>query len=91
MLPFSFSLRPPRHPLLRVICAVAGLLLLGFFAVFAVVVASVVLLGFGLRRLLTQQRGGPRPLDPQATRARDPDVIEGEFAVVRKSVDLLPR
>ena len=61
MLPFSFSLRPPRHPLLRAVVALAGLLLLGFFAAFGVVIAAFVLLGFGLRRLLVQYRGGSRP------------------------------
>ena len=91
MLPFSFSLRPPRHPLLRLVCAVAGLLLLGFFAVFGLAIAAVVVIGFGLRRILLQARGGPRPLNPQASRPRDPNVIEGEFAVVRKQPDLLPR
>ena len=53
--------------------------------------AVVVLLGFGLRRLWLQLRGGARPLDPQVGRARDPNVIEGEFAVVRKSATPLPR
>lgn len=91
MLPFSFSLRPPRHPALRTLCAVAGLVLLGFFAAFGLVLAALVVLGFGLRRLVLQHRGGPRPLDPQAARARDPRVIEGEFAVVRKPASWLPR
>lgn len=93
MLPFfSFSLRPPRHPLLRAVVALAGLLLLGFFAAFGVLVAAFVLLGFGLRRLLVQSRGGPRPLDPQAGRPVDPQVIEGEFSVVSKPhATLLPR
>ncbi len=84
MLPFSFSLRPPRHPLLRAIVALAGLLLLGFFAAFAVVIAAFVLVGFGLRRLVLQYRGGARALDPQVARRVDPQVIDGEFSVVRK-------
>ena len=91
MTPFSFSLRPPRHPLLRALLAVAGLVLLGFFAAFGVALAVVVLLGFGLRRLWLQLRGGARPLDQQVGRPRDPNVIEGEFAVVRKSPTPLPR
>lgn len=94
MLPFHFSLRPPRHPLLRAFFAVAGLVVLGFFAVFGLAIAVAVLLGFGVRRLLLQARGGPRPLDPQAGRAsrHEPQVIEGEYAVVRKPrADWLPR
>jgi hypothetical protein len=91
MLPFSFTLRPPRHPVLRAVCAVAGLLLLGFFAAFGLALAVLVLAGFGVRRLLMQSRGGPKPLNPQAAQPRDPNVIDGEFAVVRKSAPLLPR
>jgi hypothetical protein len=92
MLPFSFTLRPPRHPLLRAVLALSGLVLLGFFAAFAVVIAALVLVGFGVRRLLLQARGGARPLDPQAVRKPDPSVIDGEFSVVRKPHgSLLPR
>ena len=91
-LPFSFSLRPPRHPLLRAVVALAGLLLLGFFAAFAVVIAAFVLIGFGVRRLVLQYRGGPPSLDPQVARRVDPQVIDGEFSVVRKPhATLLPR
>lgn len=92
MLPFSFALRPPRHPLLRAALALTGLVLLGFFAAFAVVIAALVLAGFGLRRLLQQAGGGARPLDPQAVRKADPNIIDGEFSVVHKPHgDLLPR
>ncbi len=72
--------------------ALAGLVLLGFFAAFGVVIAALVLTGFGVRRLLLQYRGGPRALDPQAARPADPQVIDGEFSVVRKPhATLLPR
>ena len=87
MLPFSFSFRPPRHRLPRVLFMLAGLALLALLAVFGAMFAAVVLVGFGLRRLLMQYRGGARKLDPQA-RHVDPRVIDGEFAVVRKP---LPR
>jgi hypothetical protein len=84
MFAFSFTPRPPRHPLLRAGLALAGLVLLGFFAAFGVVIAGLVLVAFGVRRLLQTARGGARPLDPQATRPADPHVIDGEFSVVRK-------
>ena len=92
MFAFSFSTpRPPRHPLLRAALAVAGLVLLGFFAAFGVLVAGLVLVAFAARRVWMQLRGGARPLDPRAAPA-DPQVIEGEFSVVRKpGATLLPR
>jgi hypothetical protein len=88
---FSFLLHPPRHPLLRTALALAGLALLGFFAVFALIVAGGVLAAFGARRLL---RGLRRPVAGPARRAvrpADPHVIDGEFSVVRKAPPLLPR
>jgi hypothetical protein len=93
MFAFSFSTpRPPRHPLLRAGLAVAGLVLLGFFAAFGVLIAALVLVAFAARRVWMQLRGGARPLDPQATRSADPKVIDGEFSVVRKpGATLLPR
>lgn len=82
-----FSIRPPRHPVLRFGLALAGLALLGFFAAFALVVAAGVLAVFGARKLL-RSLGAP----PAAASApRDPGVIEGEFSVVAKSTPLLPR
>ena len=85
-------LRPPRHPLLRAVLALSGLLLLGFFAAFAVVIAALVLAGFGVRRLLASVRHGSRPFDPQVARPVDPNVIDGEYSVVRKPhATLLPR
>lgn len=92
MLPFSFSLRPPRHPLLRAGLALAGLVLLGFFAAFGVLVAALVLVGFAARRVLLQLRGGARGFDPTAARRADPEVIDAEFSVVAKPhATLLPR
>ena len=82
---FQFSLRPPRHPLLRALLALAGLGLLVFFAAFAVVIGALVLAAFGVRRLLQNSRGALRPQPAQ------PGVIDAEFSVVRKPPTLLPR
>lgn len=93
MFAFSFTTpRPPRHPLLRAGLALAGLVLLGFFAAFGVLIAALVLVAFAARRVWLHLRGSPRPLDPRATPPSDPHVIDGEFSVVRKpGATLLPR
>jgi hypothetical protein len=91
MRPFSFTLRPPRHPLLRAALALTGLFLLGFFAMFGLAIAAVVLIGFGVRRLL-QPRADVQSVSQQKARRADPGVIEGEYSVVRKSqAGLSPR
>ena len=79
-------LRPPRHPLLRAVLALAGLALLVFFAAFGVVIAALVLAAFGLRRLLRNSRAALRPQAPA-----QPGVIDAEFSVVHKTHTLLPR
>lgn len=92
MQPFMFSLRPPRHPVLRALFALAGLVLLGMFAVIGAVIGALVLLAFGLRRVLMQSRAPARPIDPQARPTAPDGVIEGEYSVVRKSqANLSPR
>jgi len=83
---FQFSLRPPRHPVLRALLALAGLSLLVFFAAFGVVIGALVLAAFGLRRLLVSTRAAVRPVAPA-----NPDVIDADFHVVRKPHTLLPR
>lgn len=85
MRPFLFSLQPPRHPLARFALGLAGLVLLGFFTVFGLVVAAIVLAAFALRRLYVALRGER----PARSRPVDPSVIEGEFSVVEKA--RLPR
>ena len=79
-------LRPPRHPLLRAVLALAGLALLVFFAAFGVVIAALVLAGFGVRRLLRNSRAALRPQP-----ASQPGAIDAEFSVVHKTHTLLPR
>ena len=83
---FQFSLRPPRHPVLRMLLALAGLGLLMFFAAFALVIGGLVLAAFGLRRLLASSRNAMRPQAPAQL-----DAIDAEFSVVRKPHTLLPR
>ena len=80
MRPFLFTLQPPRNPLARLALGLAGLVLLGFFTVFGLVVAAAVLAGFALRRFYLGLRGAR----PGATRPVDPNIIDGEFSVVEK-------
>ena len=72
----------PQHPLLRVlltalgIVLVAGVLVLGFFALIAFAFVGVVV---AVVRALTR----PHRQSADAARGRDPAVIEGEYVVVR--------
>ncbi|MDE2084761.1 MAG: hypothetical protein KGI64_07885 [Xanthomonadaceae bacterium] len=72
----------PQHPLLRVLLAasgivlVAGILVLGFFVLIAFAFVGVVV---AVVRALTR----PHRQSAGAARVRDPDVIEGEYVVVR--------
>lgn len=72
-----FELRKPRHPLLRVACAVIGLCLLAGLVLIGLVIGSLMLAFTLLRRLLY-------PVRAAASDPVQPVVIEGEYAVVRE-------
>jgi hypothetical protein len=81
----TLSFRLPRHPLLRVLMLLCGVVLLvglvtvGFLVGAAVLaVATVTML---VRRWLHSHRRAPR----------NPDIIEGEFTVVPRPRTALPR
>lgn len=82
-------IRRSRNPLVRALSVVAGLAVLGVLLVFGVVVLGVLLAG-GLVFLAVRQwklaRGVTRPAaQPAAARAtHDPNVLEGEFVVIRQ-------
>lgn len=81
----TFSIRPPRHPLLRILAlaaaavVTAGLLLVGLVTGAAVLLAAGV--AMACRRLLQR---APRKAD-------DPGIIEGEFTVLHRPRTALPR
>ena len=84
--------RPPRNPLLRLVLAVAGLALLGFFTVFGLIIAAAVMAVLGLRALLRQVAApARRPAASQAEAPKmrhappPPGVIEGEYRVIHRS------
>lgn len=73
-----FAPRKPRHPLLRVLAGLAGLVVLGLMLVAGLFVGTAMLLaGLGLR--LARGRARPAPA------ARDRNVVEGEYRIVGKA------
>lgn len=78
----------PQNPVLRVLLAalaivfVAGIVVLGFFALVAFAFIGIVV---AMVRALT------RPQAPAASRVNDPSVIEGEYVVVRNDPAALKR
>ncbi|MGH8090332.1 MAG: hypothetical protein ACREO6_02645 [Rudaea sp.] len=72
----------PQNPFLRLLLAVlaivfvAGIVVLGFFALLAFAFVGAVV---AVLRALTRPRAAPAA----ASRANDPSVIEGEYVVVR--------
>jgi hypothetical protein len=80
------SMRQPRHPLLRIASLLIGLAVVGVMLVFGLVVAGVLLVGgvvlLALRR--STPGAGARVSATTAGAARQPDVLEGEFVVVRR-------
>jgi hypothetical protein len=75
-----FAPRKPRHPLLRVLLGVIGVLLLAALLVVGLVVGTAMLAG-GLVMRLLRERGKPR-----ATPSR---VVDGEYHVVKTGQPLL--
>lgn len=82
------QLRLPRHPLLRLLLAIAGIALLSMFALVGVGLAIAALALFGARALWWKLRGRPQTAAPAWSRS--PDVIEGDFTVIEKSAQPLP-
>ncbi len=75
-----FSYRPakPRNPLLKVLLGVVGLALLAVLLVFGLVIGLGMLLFAAARRLLRPRAAAPGHV-------ASPDVIEGEYTLVRKN------
>ncbi len=82
-----FSLPPvrrPRHPFARALSLLLGVALLGVLLVFGLVVVGVLLVGGGLLLAWRQWTGGRRVSAPTAARGTRPQVLEGEFVVIRQ-------
>ena len=76
---FSYHPAKPRHPLLKLLLGVLGVLLLGVLVVVGLVVGLGMLLFAAARRLL-RPRAAARPVP-------SPDVIEGDLTAVGKCDD----
>ncbi|WP_049621875.1 hypothetical protein [Frateuria defendens] len=75
-------LHRPRHPLARALSLLLGVAVVGVLLVFGLVVASVLLVGGGLLLAWRQWKGaGKAAPTPRATHR--PQVLEGEFVVIR--------
>ena len=86
MQPKFVQFRLPRHPLPRLLLALAGIALLAMFALFGVVLGAVLLAVIGLRALYLRLRGGR----PAQAGGASHEVIEGDFRVIDKPRSPLP-
>lgn len=83
----TFTIRPPRNPVLRALAAIAGIIITAGIFIVGLIVGTAVLVGAAVmllaRRWLNRGRGSrPRP---------DNDIIEGEYTVVPRARAGLPR
>ena len=79
------SMRRSRHPLVRALSLLIGVVLVGALLVFGLMVASVLLVGGGLLLAWRQWKLRRGPAGPSTARATHrPDVLEGEFVVIRQ-------
>lgn len=75
------SLHRPRHPLVRALSLIVGVAVVGLLLMFGLVVAGVLLVGGGV--LLALRHSRPAKVSAHAPGNRRPEVLEGDFVVVR--------
>jgi hypothetical protein len=85
-----FEFRRPRNPLLRLGVALLGIAVLAMLLVFGLFVGLAMLAFAATRRLVSALMGVSHEVGGRSP-TRDADVIEGEYDVVRKPHDFLPR
>ena len=74
-----------RHPLAQALSVMLGLIVVGVLMVFGLVVAGVLTVG-GALWLLWRQWKHSRVAAPRTTQqARQPEILEGEYVVIRHS------
>lgn len=78
-----FAPRKPRHPLVRVAVGLLGLAILAALVFVGVFVGAAMIIAGVAWKLLANRK--------QAARTADPQVVEGEYRVVRKQALPLPR
>lgn len=74
---FSFTPSKPRHPLLRLVLGLLGLVVLALLVVFGLFIGLGMLLFAAVRRMMRSNTAAPA--------ARIERAIEGEFSVVDKT------
>jgi protein-S-isoprenylcysteine O-methyltransferase Ste14 len=73
-----------RHPLAQALSLVLGLVVIGVLMVFGLVVAGVLMVGGALWLAWRQWKQHARVGKPAAAQARDPEILEGEYVVIRQ-------
>jgi hypothetical protein len=73
-----------RNPLIQALSLVMGLIVIGVLMVFGLVVAGVLMVGGALWLAWRQWKRGSIAR-PAARAARQPEVLEGEYVVIRNS------
>jgi threonine/homoserine/homoserine lactone efflux protein len=74
-----------RHPLAQALSVVLGLIVVGVLMVFGLVVAGVLTVGGALWLLWRQWKRSRVAVPGAARHARQPEVLEGEYVVIRNS------
>lgn len=74
-----------RHPLIQALSVVLGLFVVGVVMVFGLVVAGVLMAGGALWLAWRQWKHGRTPAAGPTGQARQPEVLEGEYVVIRNS------
>lgn len=77
------AMRRSRHPLVRALSLLLGLALIGVLLVFGLMVAGVLLIGGGLLLAWRHWVHGRQPRQPASPGEHQPEVLEGEFVVLR--------
>jgi hypothetical protein len=75
-------MRRSRHPLARAQSLLLGVALVGLLLVFGLVVEGVLMVGGVVLLAWRYWTNGRKPVAGPAARARQPEVLEGEFVVL---------
>lgn len=79
------SMRRSRHPLIRALSVLLGLAVIGVLLVFGLAVAAVLLIGGVVLLALRQWKHvGGSATATSGAEGHQPDVLEGEFVVIRQ-------
>ncbi|KAF1003714.1 MAG: hypothetical protein GAK28_04482 [Luteibacter sp.] len=83
-------IRRSRNPLVRALSVIAGLAVVGVLLVFGTIVIGLLVVGsvvfFAWRQWKIARGGqvGPQAAPAAESRARDPNVLKGEFTVIQQ-------